>query len=169
MACGEEEWKEAKKEKPLAHCATTFLRDPIGFIWLHRLAELILRMVGQRSFQHFFGWRALAFPWLSWLCLGFLCVYISVSISLSISLSLSLSLCFEGLSNHCLVGGRLKMVGRGPAQPHNHFKMSSDGDGEGRSSISFAGQKLAGLRTRVVLIGLIKTTSVVLIRPIKGL
>jgi hypothetical protein len=33
---------------------------------------------------------------------------------------------FEGLSNHVLFGGRLKIVGRSPAQPPSHFKMSSD-------------------------------------------
>ena len=36
------------------------------------------------------------------------------------------SFVFERLSNHFLVGGLLEMVGKGPAQPPNHFKISSD-------------------------------------------
>ena len=46
--------------------------------------ELILRVLGQGSFQPFFGWSALSFLVLSWF-----------------------SFVFEGLSNNLLVGGLL--------------------------------------------------------------
>ena len=58
------------------------------------LAELILRVVGQGSCQPFFGWRAFPFPAFPWF-----------------------PFVFQGFSSYLLVGGRLKTVGRGPAQP----------------------------------------------------
>ena len=65
-------------------------------------AELILRVDGQASFQHLLGSRALAlliFPWFPF--------------------------AFERLSSHFGAGGCLKIVGRGPARPSSHFKMST--------------------------------------------
>ena len=60
------------------------------------LVNLILRVVGRGACQPFFAWSA--FPFLAFHWFAFV---------------------FEGLSSHFLVGGPLKMVGRGTAQPSN--------------------------------------------------